>query len=215
MTVEFLQHNRVALALHRLREAPGRPLLLLHGLGEQSPAECPEFAQSWPGPVCALDFTGHGASTVPIGGGYTAEVLLADADTALAHLGSATVVGRGLGAYIALMLAGSRPAEVHGTVLCDGSGLIGGSSVPTTLSFFDLGANASTPDPWVLMDLSRDLRPPDYAVLFAHLALDLSPVPDPISVAAVVRPLWVHAVVNEIGIVERPLEEALAAYAEA
>lgn len=213
MSTEFLQHSRISLALHRLRDAPGRPLLLLHGLGEQSPGECPDFAAAWPGPVHALDFTGHGASTVPVGGGYTAEVLLADADTALAHLGQATVVGRGLGAYIALMLAGSRPADVCGAVLCDGSGLLGGSAVPTTLSFFDLGVATSAPDPWALMDLARDLRPPDYAVQFVHLALDLSPVPDPISVAGVVRPLWLHAVVNEIGVVERPLEEALAAYA--
>ena len=213
MTTLFLQHNRVALALHQLRDAPGRPLLLLHGLGEESPRTCPDFAAQWPGPVHALDFTGHGASTVPLGGGYTAEGLLADADSALAHLGTATVVGRGLGAYVALMLAGSRPAEVCGTVLCDGSGLIGGSAVPTTLSFFDLGATATTPDPWALMDLSRDLRPPDYAVLFVHLALDHSPAPDPLSVAGVVRPLWLHAVVNEIGVVERSLEEALAAYA--
>ena len=36
----------------------------------------------WPGPVYGLDFTGHGASTVPVGGGYSAEMLLADADTA-------------------------------------------------------------------------------------------------------------------------------------
>ena len=66
----------------------------------------PDFAADWPGPVYALDFTGHGRSDVPAGGGYSAEILLADADHALAHLGTATVVGRGLGAYIALMLGG-------------------------------------------------------------------------------------------------------------
>ena len=70
---------------------------------------CPTTSTRWPGPVWALDFTGHGASTVPRGGGYTAEVLMADADAALAHLGPATVLGRGLGAYVALLLAGARP----------------------------------------------------------------------------------------------------------
>ncbi len=40
-----------------------------------------------PGPIFALDFTGHGASTVPSGGGYTAEMLMADVDAALAELG--------------------------------------------------------------------------------------------------------------------------------
>ena len=93
MSTEFLQHSRISLALHRLRDAPGRPLLLLHGLGEQSPGECPDFAAAWPGPVHALDFTGHGASTVPVGGGYTAEVLLADADTAPAR-GASSNTGR-------------------------------------------------------------------------------------------------------------------------
>ncbi|MBI4932334.1 MAG: hypothetical protein HY828_00550 [Actinobacteria bacterium] len=98
MSTEFLTHYRVQLALHHLRDGAGRTLLLLHGLGEQSPTAVPDWAASWPGPVVALDFTGHGASTVPAGGGYSAEILLGDADIALAHLGEATVVGRGLGA---------------------------------------------------------------------------------------------------------------------
>ncbi|MDO9176135.1 MAG: alpha/beta hydrolase, partial [Actinomycetota bacterium] len=131
MSTEFLTHNKVQLALHRLRDGSGRALLLLHGLGEQSPTTSPEWAQAWPGPVFALDFTGHGASTVPMGGGYSAETMLADADIALAHVGEATVVGRGLGAYVALMLAGARPELVRGAVLCDGPGLWGGSTGPT------------------------------------------------------------------------------------
>jgi len=61
----MLVHNRVHLALHHLRPASpagGRPLLLLHGLGEASPDDVPAWAAAWPGPVHALDFTGHGAS---------------------------------------------------------------------------------------------------------------------------------------------------------
>ena len=57
------RHGRIGLALHQLRPGPGRPLLLLHGLGEQSPTEVPAASAGWPGPVCALDFTGHGGST--------------------------------------------------------------------------------------------------------------------------------------------------------
>lgn len=213
MTVVMLQHNRVQLALHCLRAGSGRPLLLLHGLGEQSPADVPRDLVPWPGPVHALDFTGHGASTVPIGGGYSAETLMADADAALAHLGVCTVVGRGIGAYIALMLAGSRPQLVRGTVLCDGPGLWGGASGPVSASYPVLHQPRRVPDPYALLELSRDLRPRDYAALFARLALEHSGLDEPIAVAAVVRPPWLESVVEEVGVVERPIDEALAALA--
>ena len=78
-----LRHGRIGLALHQLRPGAGRPLLLLHGLGEQSPTEVPAASAAWPGPVCALDFTGHGCSDAPRGGGYTAEILMGDVDAAL------------------------------------------------------------------------------------------------------------------------------------
>ena len=32
----------------------------LHGLGEHAPTERPSWTSAWPGPVLALDFTGHG-----------------------------------------------------------------------------------------------------------------------------------------------------------
>ena len=213
MSTVTLVHNRIHLALHCLRDGSERPLLLLHGLGEQSPSAAPDWTAQWPGPVYALDFTGHGDSTVPIGGGYSAELLLGDADAALSHLGEATVVGRGLGAYIALMLAGAQPASVHGTVLCDGPGLSGGAIVPTSTSFVNIAPPSSAPDPYALVDLSRDPRPPDYAVLFARLALDHSQLAEPISVAAIVRPPWLAAVANEVGVVERSLAASLVAYA--
>ena len=121
LRTETLRHGKVELALHHLRAATddtARPLLLLHGLGEQSPTEAPEWTRGWPGAIVALDFTGHGASTLPRGGGYTAELLLGDADIALAALTdgdperSITVAGRGLGAYTALQLAGARASQV-------------------------------------------------------------------------------------------------------
>ncbi len=209
-----LRHNRVELALHQWRDdAPGRPLLLLHGLGEQSPQVPPAWAEAWPGPIAALDFTGHGASTVPRGGGYSAEILLADADHALAHLGEVTVVGRGLGAYVALQLAGARAPQVRGTVLCDGPGLLGGAVGPTSQSFFSLPPRPAPPDPYALVELSRDLRPPDYATLFVRLAVEGSGLDDPIAVAATVRPPWLEAVVGEVGVIEAGLSEALSGYA--
>ncbi len=213
--VTMLTHNRVQLALHHLSEGTGRALLLLHGLGEASPVVVPAWAAAWPGPVRALDFTGHGRSTVPAGGGYSAEIMLADADAALAALaehGPITVVGRGLGAYVALMLAGARAADVRGAVLCDGPGLAGGAIGPTSQSFVALPPRELPPDPYALFELSRDLRPPDYATLFVRLALD-SGLDEPIAVAAKVRPPWLAAVAEEVGVLNATVDEALATFA--
>jgi pimeloyl-ACP methyl ester carboxylesterase len=220
--VTMLRHGRIDLALHHLRDATaagGRPLLLLHGLGEASPVSAPRWADTWPGPIAALDFTGHGASTVPRGGGYTAEILLGDADAALAALtgddptAAITVVGRGLGAYVALQLAGARASQVHGAVLVDGPGLAGGPTGPTSQSFFSLPPSTDTPDPYALVDLGRDLRPPDYAALFVRLATEGSTLDEPIAVASVFRPEWLAAVAREHGVMDCSLAEALAAYA--
>ena len=213
MTTTTLQHNKVQLALHRLRDGRGTALLLLHGLGEASPTESPQWAEQWPGPVAAVDFTGHGQSSIPTGGGYSAEILLADADLALAELGAATLVGRGLGAYVALMLAGARPQQVRGAVLCDGPGLAGGPIGPTSQSFVTLAPSTHPPDPYALFELSRDLRPPDYAALFVRMAVASSGLEDPIAVAAVVRPPWLAGVVEEVGVVTCSISDALAMYA--
>lgn len=212
MTTTYLTHNKIQLALHELRAGDGQPLLLLHGLGEQTPSVAPAWASSWVGPVCGLDFTGHGATTVPMGGGYSAETMLADTDIALAHLGPSTVVGRGLGAYVALMIAGARPQLVRGAVLCDGPGLWGGATGPTSSSFHSVDPPYSAPDPNALIDLSRDLRPPDYASLFVRLALEHSGLAEPIAVCAVVRPPWLAAVAGEVGVATCTVAEALALY---
>ena len=208
----MLQHGKVSLALHHLREADGRALLLLHELGGHAPATAPAWSSDWRGPVVALDFTGHGLSTVPRGGGYSAEMLLADADAALAVLGEATVVGHGLGAYIALQLAGARATSVRGAVLADGPGLAGGATQPTSTSFLTLEPRSTPPDPYVLFEMSRDLRPPDYATVFVRMAVQHSGLDEPLTVSAVVRPPWLVAVADELGVAEAPLRQALATY---
>ena len=214
MTAAMLRHNRIHLALHTLRHGTGRALLLLHGLGERSPEHTPDAVAGWPGPIAALDFTGHGASTMPIGGGYTAEILMADADAALQQLGEATVVGRGLGAYIGLLIAGARADRVRGAVLADGPGISGGPSVPTSQPVFSLDRVDTPPDPYALAELGRDLRPPDYATAFARLALQGSDLDRPITVVAKFRPAWLRAVAEEPGVAEaESIATALETYA--
>ncbi len=215
VTTTIVRHAKVDLALHELRAARGPVLLLLHGLGERSPRGVPPVAATWPGAVHALDLTGHGGSTVPTGGGYTCEVLMADADAALGQLGPATVLGRGLGAYLALLLAGARPALVRGAVLDDGPGLFGGPSAPASPSVVQLAPDTprSAPDPYALVELTRDVRPADYAASFARQAAQLSPLEHPISVAAKGRPPWLEAAADVVGVRVLDVAAALADYA--
>src|SRR5262245_53318697 len=215
MTTTAVSHGRIALALHRLADGEDeRRLLLLHGLGERTPVATPVWASVWPGPVWGLDFTGHGASTIPVGGGYTAEILMADVDVALAELGPSTIVGRGLGAYIALLIAGARPGLVRGAVLDDGPGLAGGGAFPgTPMILTGLQVDGLGPDEWALTELAYDVRPPDYATTFARQALQLSELDWPLVVGARSRPPWLEAVAAEPGVMDAPLADALALYA--
>ena len=225
MTTTTLRHNKVDLALHTLRPGPsGRlseetdpaepRLLLLHGLGERSPREVPAHIE-WPGAVHALDFTGHGESTVPHGGGYTAEILMGDVDAALAHLGPCTILGRGLGAYVAMLIAGARADLVRGAVLTDGPGLFGGPSGPTSPLVAEVPVVASTsttPDPFALIELSRDIRPEDYALTFARQAIETSELESPLAIAAIGRPPWLARVVEELVLEPTTIADALAGY---
>jgi len=215
MTSTSLRHNRARLALHELRAGQGRPLLLLHGLGERTPATPPSYTDAWPGPIHGLDFTGHGDSTKPAGGGYTAEILMADVDTALAHLGPVTLLGRGLGAYIALLVAGARADLVRGAILADGPGLVGGGIRPGSAYVLTVerATDDATPDLYALFELSRDVRPPDYAQEYVRQVMQWSGIDRPIAVSAVTRPEWLEAVVAEPGVVELAMEPALQMFA--
>jgi pimeloyl-ACP methyl ester carboxylesterase len=212
--MKLLAHNRVELALHELDDGDGRPLVLLHGLGERSPEAVPADAAGWPGPVLALDFTGHGASTVPVGGGYSAELLMADLDIALAETGPATLWARGLGAYIAVLIAGARPHLVRGAVLDDGPGLFGGAIGPTSARVpIAHPAHHGPPDPYALLELSSDVRPPDYAVTYARHAAERSGLDRPFSVVASARPPWLSAVTESLVLAPTTVAQALTRYA--
>jgi pimeloyl-ACP methyl ester carboxylesterase len=211
--VRILRHNRIELALHELVEGEGRPLLLLHGLGECAPEGVPP-ALEWPGPVYALDFTGHGGSTVPRGGGYTSEILVGDADAALESIGEpVSVLGRGLGAYVGLLLSAARPDQVVGAVLADGPGLAGGGVQPGSAALIRAVGSEGTPDRFALLELSRDVRPPDYAQTFVRFVVEESRLEFPLWVSARVRPPWIEAVVQEPGVGKGTVAEGLALYA--
>lgn len=217
MSTVHLRHNRVTLALHQVRGGQGPALLMLHGLGESASAIA-DLPVKWKGPVWALDFTGHGDSSVPRGGGYSAEVLMADVDVALSHLGSATIIGRGLGGYVGFLTAGARPDKVRGVVIIDGPGLSGGAIHATSSTEIPVAGDrvGQAPDPWALIELSRDARPPNYAVTFARLAVAASDLDEPIAVCARVAPPWIEAISAEPGVVTNiGMDEALELYADA
>lgn len=171
-----LQHVRCGLELHDLGgRGAAPPLLLLHALGG-SARDWGEAAARWPGQVCALDFSGHGRSEALRGGGYTPELLTADADAALAALGGAALAGAGIGAYVALLLAGARRDVVPAALLLPGRGLDGGGPQPDFvrpwLKSLTPADNPPLPpgcDP-ILRALEFDPRPPEYAARFGTAA---------------------------------------------
>jgi len=167
-----------------------------------------------PGPVLPLDFTGPGESGVPVGGGYMPESLMADVDAVLGAEGPCTIVGRGLGAWVALLVGGARPDLVHGVVLADGTGLAGGGPQPPSPYVEVLPAGATTtPDPFALLELSRDPRPPDYALDFVRFVIEGSELDGPIVVSARIRPDWLAAVAADLDVLDLPLVEAVAHFA--
>ena len=111
-------------------------------------------------------------------------------------------------------MAGARPDLAAGVVLVDGPGMIAASTGPGSSmpALHDTGAPAP-PDPFALAELSRDIRAPDYATVFVRMALLGSALADPITVACVNRPPWLQAVVDEPGVLESTLPEALERYA--
>jgi len=65
------------------------------------------------------------------------------------------------------------------------------------------------PDPFALLELSRDVRPPDYASTYVRQAMHFSGLDVPVVVSAVVRPPWLTAVADEAGVLSLPIAEAL------
>jgi len=103
---------------------------------------------------------------------------------------------------------------VRGAMLLDGPGIDGrssgpGSSIPSAVDELAF----APPDPFAMAELSRDIRSSDYAAIWVRMALLSATVPSPIAVCAVNRPDWLAAVVDEPGVLDVGVDEALALYA--
>ena len=100
-------------------------------------------------------------------------------------------------------------------MLLDGPGLAGGGTGPESSSILPPAPPGTPvpPDPWALLELARDVRPPDYASTFARQATQLSGLANPLVVSARWRAPWLEAVAQEPGVVELPVEEAIPLYA--
>jgi pimeloyl-ACP methyl ester carboxylesterase len=195
-----LTHGRIQLELHTLRAGlrsddhadarakEERPLLLLHELGGASSQWSVEALSAWPGPIHALDFPGHGASDRLIGGGYTPEYYLADADIAVHAIdprGRCALAGAGIGGYVAMLLAATRRESIPGALILPGRGLAGGGLLPDWsrppfpgLDEWDADNLARAKrylpetDPMVA-ECERDIRPESYVRAFADEARGL------------------------------------------
>ena len=210
-----LQHGRVSLALHCLAKGRGDgesnpTLLMLHELGGS--AEALVAPKEWRGPVWGLDFTGHGESESPLGGGASPEILLGDVDAALAHLGPCTLLGQGLGAYVALLAAAAIPESVHGAILAEGEGFDGGGPEP-----LPLGANTALEQvglgvtELLQAELASDVRPPGYAGLLVRQAIHLGEMKPALIVATRLDegPPWLDAVKANAEVMSATVEEGL------
>jgi len=203
-----LTHSRASVALHELASGSGPTLLCLHAAFGSSA----DFrGVAWPGRVLALDFAGHGASSRLRSGAYFPEVIALDADAALSHAGTACVIGAGVGAYVALMLAGARPSRVPAALLLPGAGLEGGGELPDFAGERDgferwhsFGPELPGCDPAVRR-LERDVRPRDYARDFALGARRLLFAED-----GAPRPPWWMAARDAPAAVSAPAEPSAA-----
>ena len=134
-----------------------------------------------------------------------------------------TLCGRGLGGYVAVLLAGARPELVRGAVVCDGPGLAGRAATQTAASapldtnvparpeggsgaaggsedsFGSAGDGGRSPDRYALHELGGDVRAGEYAAGYAGEARrsGLGPA---IIVCARERPAWLAAVLEVDGV---------------
>jgi pimeloyl-ACP methyl ester carboxylesterase len=111
------------LRLHRSDAGDGRPLLVLHEVGQAGAgAAWQNLLDAWPGPAVAPDLPGHGGSDPPVGAKWVPSDLALVAVRALAECGltDPVVIGHGWGGHAAESLAAA--GRVSALVLVDGLG---------------------------------------------------------------------------------------------
>ncbi len=96
--------------------------------------------------------------------------------------------------------------------MADGPGLAGGGVHPGSRALVRPSDTVGPPDPYALLELSRDVRPADYARSFAGYAVEDSPLEVPLWVATVVRPAWLEAIIGEPGVGEGSVARGLETY---
>ncbi|MGH2632859.1 MAG: alpha/beta fold hydrolase, partial [Tepidiformaceae bacterium] len=101
----------------------------------------------------------------------------------------------------------------RGIVIADGPGIAGGGDEPGITIVRGVPEREGPPDPFALVELASDLRPPDYAATFVGFAATGSGLTRPVTVAAKARPDWLAAVLREPGVAEASVEDGLAFYA--
>jgi len=102
---------------------------------------------------------------------------------------------------------------VRGAIIADGPGLFGGPSGPTSPALVTVPPGVvGPPDPFAMLELSRDIRPPDYALTFARAAVEHSDLDSPLTISAMGRPPWLAEVVEDLLLERTSVDEALAAY---
>jgi hypothetical protein len=117
---------------------------------------------------------------------------------------------------VALLIAGARSDLVRGAIVDDGPGLDGRGPEPgSSFVLTERLSVAGSPDPYALLELSHDVRPPDYAATFARQAATLSGLDVAVAVVGVLRPPWLEAVAKEPGVEVLSRDRALDLFAGA
>ena len=138
---------------------------------------------------------------------------MGDADTALRHLGRPRWSGAA-SARTSRCCSRARARRRCAARSCAtaSASRAAGRRPARRASPFPNPAQAAPPDPFALVELSRDVRPPDYATAFVRQANELSGLERPISVCCAERPDWLAAVAKEPGALETSLPVALRLY---